>query len=108
VTTTTIKTSGLTLAATCTGMPSVILPSFDGSGLLASGTAGLGAFRVEVLRDERPMSASVAAEAAVNHGYVYAAGAGDHKAAKAAQQQSEQHMHSMWAYRGPGPWKERT
>jgi hypothetical protein len=106
VTTTTIKTTGLTLAAICTGMPSVIAPSFDGSGLFASGTTGLGALRVEVLRDERPMSASVAAEAAVNDGFGYAADAGNHKAAKAQQQ--SRHMHSMWAFRGPGPWKERT
>ena len=105
MTTTLIKTTGRSLTATCTGMPSVITPGFGGSGLFVPST-GLGALRGDVLRDERPMSASVAAEAAVNHGHDYAAGAGNHRAAK-AQQQSEQ-MHTMWAYRGPGPWKEPT
>ncbi len=125
MTTTMIKTTGLTItAAACLGMPAVSLksavslPEFGfaagfgfGAGLdavLGGGSDlplvgnglgnGLGA-----IRDERPMSASVAA-AAVEDGHVYAAGAGNHRSAK---QQSEQ-QHTMWAFRGPGPWKERT
>ena len=118
MTTTMIKTTGLTItAATCFGMPAVSLPELGfaagfgfgtgldavlgGSDLPMAGNGlgnGLGA-----IRDERPMSASVAA-AAVEHGYEYAAGAGNHRSAK---RQSEQ-QHTMWAFRGPGPWKERT
>ena len=123
MTTTLIKTTGLsTEAATCFGASAVLLP---GSGLAGrSGFVGLGGFGGSDLsiaglsvdglsmagaglvsfREERPMSASVVAEAAANHGYVYAAGAGNHRAAvKQAEQQ-----HPMWAFRGPGPWKERT
>jgi hypothetical protein len=123
VSTTSIKKTGLTnTAATCFGMSAVLLPGsglvgrsglvgfggFGGSDLpvvdLSIAAAGLGSFR-----QERPMSASVAAEAAANRGHVYAAGAGNHRAAaeRAAAEQAEQ-QHSMWAFRGPGPWKERT
>jgi len=121
VTTTMIKTTGLTItAAACPGMPAVSMKSVvslpesgfaagfgfgagldavlgGGSDLPLAGN-GLGA-----IRDERPMSASVAA-VVVEDGHEYAAGAGNHRSAK---QQSEQ-QHTMWAFRGPGPWKERT
>jgi hypothetical protein len=47
------------------------------------------------MRDERPMSAAVAAVEA-NLGHVYAAGAGNHQQYSASK-----------AYRGPEPWRDR-
>lgn len=114
--TTMTKTIGLTsTAATCFGAPAVVL---SGSGLAGgNGFGGFGGSELTIadlslvgagliaFRDERPMSASVAAEAAASHGAGYAAaGAGNHRS---AVKQSEQ-QHLMWAFRGPGPWKERT
>lgn len=122
MTTTMIKTTGLTIkAATCLGMPAAFvkpaafLPDSGfaaGFGFGAGLDAALGGSDLRLvgngnglgaIRDERPMSASVAA-VAVEHGHEYAAGAGNHRSAK---RQSEQ-QHTMWAFRGPGPWKERT
>jgi len=115
VKTTMIKTIGLTsIAATRLGASSVVLPvpglvgrhgfsGFSGSDLAVADLclAGSG---LAVIRDERPMSAPVAA-AAANNGFGYAAtGAGNHRA---GTKQSEQ-QHTMWAFRGPGPWRERT
>ena len=77
---------------------------FGGSELSIANLSLAGAGRL-VFTDERPMSAPVAAEAAAGLGFGYAAaGAGNHRAG--AQQPDQQH--SMWAFRGPGPWKERT
>jgi hypothetical protein len=110
VTTTMIKTTGLSItAAPCLSMPAVLLPvpglvglvGFGGLGVSDVSIAGTG---LMAIRDERPMSASVAAEAAANQGYVYAAGAGNHRSAR---KQNEQ-QHTMWAFRGPGPWKQPT
>ena len=118
--TTMTKTIGLTSsAATCFGAPAVAL---SGSGLVGrNGFGGFGGSDLAIadlslvgagliaFRDERPMSALVAAGAAASHGAGYAAaGAGNHRsAATSAAKQSEQ-QYSMWAFRGPGPWKERT
>jgi len=81
------------MTATCFGMPAAPL-SF-----VAPSTSGVGGFEGSdlsalwtIMRDERPMSALVAAVGA-NHGYVYAAGAGNHQ---------------QRALRGPEPWRERT
>lgn len=91
--TTLIKTTGQTMTAACFGMPAASV-SF-----VAPITSGLGGFEGSDLsalrtmaRDERPMSAFVAAGAA-NQGVVYAAGAGNHQ---------------QRAFRGPEPWRERT
>lgn len=113
--TTMIKTIGLTSsAATRLGASAAVLPvsglvgrhgfgGFDGSDLAVADLSLAGSGLV-VICDKRPMSASVAAVAA-NHGFDYAAaGAGNHRA---GTEQSEQ-QHTMWAFRGPGPWKERT
>ncbi|MBC3842628.1 hypothetical protein GXW82_27985 [Streptacidiphilus sp. 4-A2] len=119
--TTMIKTNGLTsTAATCFGAPAAALPVLGLAGGigLSNGFSGFGGGDLSIVdlsvvgtglfapRDERPMSASVAAaEAAAGQGLGYAAaGAGNHRA---AVKQSEQ-QHQMWAFRGPGPWKERT
>lgn len=91
--TTQIKTTGQPMTAACFGMPATLLS------LVAPKTSGLGGFEGSdlsamwtITRDERPMSAPVAASAA-NHGGVYAAGAGNHQ---------------QRAFRGPEPWRERT
>ncbi|QMU75232.1 hypothetical protein GXW83_05120 [Streptacidiphilus sp. PB12-B1b] len=108
MTTTLITKTGLThSAATCFGMSAVLL---SGSGLVdRSGVVGFGGSDLPIAGLKRPMSASVAAEAAANRGHVYAAGAGNHRAGaeQAVAEQAEQ-QHPMWAFRGPGPWKERT
>ncbi|QMU67768.1 hypothetical protein [Streptacidiphilus sp. P02-A3a] len=114
--TTMIKTIGLTgSAATRPGASAVVLPvsglvgrhgfgGFDGSDLAVADLSLAGGGSLAAIRDERPMSASVAA-AAANLGFGYAAaGAGNHRA---GTKQSEQ-QHTMWAFRGPGPWKQPT
>ena len=114
--TTMIKTIGLTsIPATPLGVSAVALSGsglvgrndvsgFGGSELCMTNLSLAGAGRL-AFRDERPMSAPVAAEAAAGHGCGYAAaGAGNHRS---VMQQPDQ-QHSMWAFRGPGPWKERT
>jgi hypothetical protein len=116
VKTTMIKTIGLTSSsAICFGAS---VAALSGSGLVGrNGVSGFGGSDLSianlslagaghlVFTDERPMSAPVAAEAAAGLGFGYAAaGAGNHRAG--AQQPDQQH--SMWAFRGPGPWKERT
>ncbi|MFC1417373.1 hypothetical protein [Streptacidiphilus cavernicola] len=98
--TTLIKTTGQPMAA-CFGMPVSALSSvapialpglggFEGSDLSAMWT---------IERDERPLSALVAAVGA-NHGSVYATSAGNHQ--QAAQYNAER------PFRGPDPWRDLT
>ncbi|WP_152626670.1 hypothetical protein [Streptacidiphilus carbonis] len=100
--TTLIKLTGRPMTAACLGAPAAVLP------IPAPILAGLGGFGagsdvtgVEgglatwmTMRDERPMSASVAAVEA-NRGHVYAPGAGNHQ------------QYASKAYRGPEPWRDR-
>ncbi|MEY9963202.1 hypothetical protein ABIA33_001235 [Streptacidiphilus sp. MAP12-16] len=123
MTTNLIKTTGRPMTAACLGMPAAALPVFapvlggfggfgsgvEGSDLSSTGT-GVDAIRVEgvlatwtIMRDERPMSAPVAAVAA-DYGYAYAASAGNNQP---NAKQSPQH-HAVRSIRGPEPWKERT
>jgi hypothetical protein len=107
VKTTLIKTTGQPVAATCFGMPAarsfvapVALPGlggFEGSDLPTLWT---------ITRDERPMSALVAAVGA-NRGHVYAAGAGNHQQVMQQNSKKSQH-HAERAFRGPEPWRDRT
>ncbi len=105
--TTLIKTTGRPMTAACFGMPApalffaapIALPGlggFEGSDLSALWT---------ITRDERPMSALVAAVGA-NRGYVYAAGAGKHQ--QVLQQNSKMSQHAERAFRGPEPWRDHT
>jgi hypothetical protein len=102
VKTTMTKTIGLTsISATCFGAP--VVAALPVAGLFVADLPMTGDGR-SMFHEERPMSAPVAAAAAANHGLAYAAaGAGNHRS---AMRQSDQ-QHSMWAFRGPGPWKER-
>jgi len=131
VTTNLIKTTGRPMTAACLGMPVAVLPAVaallggsaghasEGSGLHFA-TTGIDAIRVNgdlglwtTMRDERPMSAPVAAVAA-SHGYGYAAGAGIPQKNNAQQNNPEQNKqqaqqyHAERAFRGPEPWRERT
>jgi hypothetical protein len=113
VKTTLIKMTGRPMAAACFGMPvaalSFVAPMpIPGSAALL----GLGGFEGRdlsalwtITRDERPMSALVAAVGA-NHGSVYAAGAGNAQAA--VKQSSKMSQHAERAFRGPEPWRELT
>jgi hypothetical protein len=108
VKTTLIKTTGQPMTAACFGMPAaalsfvtpIALPGlggFEGSDLSALWT---------ITRDERPMSALVAAGGA-NVGHVYAAGAGIPQ--QVMQQDSKKSQHyAERAFRGPEPWRDRT
>jgi hypothetical protein len=107
------------MTAACLGMPAALpfaaslLGGFEGSDLSVIST-GIDTSRVEgglaiwtIMRDERPMSASVAA-AAANHGYVYAAGAGNTGTAVEQLDKKQSQHHAERAFRGPEPWRKRT
>ena len=112
--TTLIKTTGRPMTAACFGMPVAAL-SFVAPMPVPGAVSlpGLGGFEGRdlsalwtITRDERPMSALVAAVGA-NHGSVYAAGAGNAQAAvKQGSKMSQQHAER--AFRGPEPWRELT
>ncbi|MHA6762785.1 hypothetical protein [Streptacidiphilus sp. PAMC 29251] len=106
--TTLIKTTGQPMTAACLGMPAAAL-SF-----VAPTTSGLGGFEGSdlsavwtIMRDERPMSALVAAGGA-NYGHVYAASAGNTQQALPQQHSRTSQHHAERAFRGPEPWRERT
>ena len=105
--TTLIKTTGQPMTAACLGMPAAAL-SF-----VAPTTSGLGGFEGSdlsavwtIMRDERPMSALVAAGGA-NIGHVYAASAGIPQQVMQQDSKKSQH-HAERAFRGPEPWRDRT
>ncbi|MBD0706948.1 hypothetical protein BU197_00465 [Streptomyces sp. CBMA291] len=78
-----------------TGLPIAGLPA---AALPVTGLSGLGAAAVREHRNERPTKAleAVAGEAMV-YGFA-ATGAGT--------QQTTQHHHTMWAFRGLEPWSD--
>jgi hypothetical protein len=107
VKTTLIKTTGQPMTAACIGMPAAALSfvaptalgGFEGSDLSGLWT---------ITRDERPMSALVAAAAGANRGYVYAAaGAGNQQQVMQHDSEMSQH-HAGRTFRGPEPWRERS
>jgi hypothetical protein len=111
VKTTLIKTTGRPMTAACFGMP-VAAPSLVAPMAVPGSVSvlGLGGFEGRdlsalwtITRDERPMSALVAAVGA-NSGSVYAAGAGNpvEQGSKMSQHHAER------AFRGPEPWRELT
>ena len=101
--TTLIKLTGRPMTAACLGVPAALLsipaPILGGFGGFGAGSdmtgveGGLATWMT--MRDERPMSASVAAVEA-NNGRVYATGAGNHQQYDASK-----------ASRGPEPWRDR-
>lgn len=98
--TTLIKLTGRPMTAACLGVPAALLsipaPILGGFGAGSDMTGVEGGLATWMaMRDERPMSASVAAVEA-NNGRVYAAGAGNHQQYDASK-----------ASRGPEPWRDR-
>ncbi|MEZ0091036.1 hypothetical protein ABH925_002195 [Streptacidiphilus sp. EB129] len=110
-----IKMTGRPMAAPCLGMPVSVRPSLSIS--LSTVLGGFDAIRVEsgpalwtTMRDERPMSAAVAADAATS-GYAYAAGAEKPQQQHAARQHAALNVAqnvARRAFRGPDPWRERS
>jgi len=113
VKTTLIKTTGRPMTAACFGVPAAAL-SFVAPMPLPGRVSlpGLGGFEGSdlsalwtITRDERPMSALVAAVGA-NRGYVYAAGAGNPQQVMQSSKKSQHHAER--AFRGPEPWRDQT
>lgn len=85
-------------------------------GVVLSGTTGLSLGWTPVVverveRSERPTQAPKAAAGAVRYGYVHAIGAGNHQDQQihlAATAFAADADHSMRAFRGLEPWRERT